>query len=87
MEKIKLEYPIKIDETTYSELTMRRSKVKDRLAVSVMKTSDEEKEINLFANLCEVSPQVIKELDETDYTKIQKVYMGFFGSAATSDVK
>ena len=78
MEKIKLEYPIKIDETTYTELTMRRSKVKDRLAVSVM---------NLFANLCEVSPTVIKELDETDYTKVQKVYMGFFGSAATLDEK
>lgn len=87
MEKIKLEYPVKIDETTYTELTMRRSKVKDRLAVSVMKTTDEEKEINLFANLCEVSPQVIKELDETDYTKIQKVYMGFFGPVAISEEK
>ncbi|MBO4480908.1 MAG: phage tail assembly protein [Alphaproteobacteria bacterium] len=87
MEKIKLQYPVKIDEMTYTELTMRRSKVKDRLAVSVMKTTDEEKEINLFANLCEVSPQIIKELDETDYTKIQKVYMGFFGPAAISDEK
>ena len=87
MEKIKLEYPVKIDETTYTELTMRRSKVKDRLAVSVMKTTDEEKEISLFANLCEVSPTVIKELDETDYTKVQKVYMGFFGSVATLDEK
>ena len=87
MEKIKLEYPVKIDETTYTELTMRRGKVKDRLAVSVMKTTDEEKEISLFANLCEVSPAVIKELDETDYTKVQKVYMGFFGSAATLDEK
>ena len=87
MEKIKLEYPVKIDETTYTELTMRRSKVKDRLAVSVMKTTDEEKEISLFANLCEVSPAVIKELDETDYTKVQKEYMGFCGSAATLDEK
>lgn len=87
MEKIKLQYPVKIDETTYTELTMRRSKVKDRLAVSVMKTTDEEKEINLFANLCEVSPTVIKELDEVDYTEVQKVYMGFFGSKATLDVK
>ena len=52
-----------------------------------MKTTDEEKEISLFANLCEVSPTVIKELDETDYTKVQKVYMGFFGPAATLDEK
>jgi hypothetical protein len=34
-DKIKLQYPVKIAETTYSELTMRRIKVKDR---------DEEKE-------------------------------------------
>ena len=87
MEKIKLEYPIKIDETTYTELTMHRSKVKDRLAVSVMKTTDEEKEISLFANLCEVSPTVIKELDEMDYIKIQKAYMAFFDLTATSDEK
>jgi len=87
MEKITLQYPVKIEETTYTELTMRRSKVKDRLAVSVMKTTDEEKEIGLFANLCDVSPAVIKELDEVDYTKIQRVYMSFFGLNATSDEK
>jgi len=87
MSKIKLQYPITIDGAEYAELTMRRSKVKDRLAVSAMKGGDEEKEITLFANLCEVSPEVIKELDEVDYTNVQKVYMGFFGSAATSGAK
>ena len=46
-----------------------------------MKCSDEQKEITLFANLCEVPPKVIEELDETDYTSVQKVYLGFFGSA------
>ena len=85
--KIKLNYPVKIDETTYAELTMRRSKAKDSLAVVGMKTTDEEKEIRLFANLCEVSPDVITELDETDYAAVQKVYMNFFGSAATSGAK
>lgn len=87
MNKILLKYPIKINETEYTELTMRRSKVKDRLAVSAMKTTDEEKEITLFANLCEVSPQVIKELDEVDYTAVQKVYMSFFGSGEISGMK
>ncbi len=87
MEKIALKYPITIDGTEYSELQMRRSKVKDRLAVAAMKCGDEEKEINLFANLCEVSPKVIQELDESDYPAVQKVYMGFFGSKETLDVK
>lgn len=88
MNKIKLQYPVKIDGTEYTELTMRRSKVKDRLLVANMQNkSDEEKEILLFANLCEVSPEVIRELDEADYPAVQKVYMNFFGVAATSSVK
>lgn len=84
MSKIKLQFPILFDGAECTELTMRRSKVKDRLAVSSMKCSDEEKEIRLFANLCEVSPELIQELDEVDYTAVQKVYMGFFGSAEIS---
>ena len=64
---------------------MRRSKIKDRLLVAKMKTaSDEEKEIRLFANLCEVEPKVIEELDEADYSNLQKVYLGFFNSEGMS---
>jgi hypothetical protein len=87
MNKIKLQFPVNIDGAEYSELTMRRSKVKDRLAVAGMKGSDEEKEIHLFANLCEVSPEVMQELDEVDYAAVQKVYMSFFGSAEMSGGK
>ena len=46
--------------------------------------SDEEKEIRLFANLCEVEPKVIEELDEADYSNLQKVYLGFFSSEGIS---
>lgn len=87
MEKIKLTFPVTIDGTEYSELTMRRSKVKDRLAVSSMQASDEQKEIRLLANLCNVPPQVLEEMDETDYARLQKVYVGFFGSVATFGAK
>lgn len=88
MQTIKLKYPVKVGGVEYAELTMRRSKVKDRLAVANMKDkSDEEKEIRLFANLCEVAPEVIQELDEADYPEVQKVYMSFFGAGATSDAK
>ncbi len=84
MEKIQLKYPVTVDGVEYKEIEMRRSKVKDRLAVSSMKTSDENKEIHLFANLCNVAPAVLEELDETDYTKLQKVYIGFFDSQVIS---
>ena len=84
MQTIKLNYPIELSGTTHGELTMRRSKIKDRLLVAKLKTSDEEKEIRLFANLCEVEPKVIEELDESDYSNLQKIYLGFFNSEGIS---
>ena len=81
MKKIELNYPIESDGTNITDLNMRRSKVKDRLIVAKMKnSSDEEKEIRLFANLCEVAPNIIEELDESDYANLQKAYMDFFKS-------
>jgi Phage tail assembly chaperone proteins, E, or 41 or 14 len=85
MQTIKLTYPIELSGATHEELTMRRSKIKDRLAVAKIKSaSDEEKEIRLFANLCEVEPKVIEELDESDYANLQKIYLGFFNSEGIS---
>ena len=79
MQKIELNYPIESAGENITSITMRRSKVKDRLVVAKMKnSSDEEKEIRLFANLCEVAPNIIEELDESDYAKLQKEYMDFF---------
>lgn len=85
MQTIELKYPVESAGETFTNLTMRRSKIKDRLLVAKMKTaSDEEKEIRLFANLCEVEPKVIEELDEADYSNLQKVYLGFFNSEGMS---
>lgn len=86
MQNIELKYEIESGGQTYKELRMRRSKVKDRLVVAKMKSaSDEEKEIRLFANLCEVEPKIIEELDESDYATLQKAYMDFFKSEGISD--
>ena len=86
MQNIELKYEIESGGQTYKKLSMRRSKVKDRLVVAKMKTaSDEEKEIRLFANLCEVEPKIIEELDESDYATLQKAYMDFFKSEGISD--
>lgn len=87
MQTVKLQYPVTIDNVEYKELNIRRSKIKDRLAVASMKAPDEYKEVRLFANLCEVPPQVIEELDEEDYIAVQKVYLSFFESTGTSGAK
>ena len=64
MQNIKLNYPIESDGANITDLNMRRSKVKDRLIVAKMKnSSDEEKEIRLFANLCEVTQNCTHLLD------------------------
>jgi hypothetical protein len=86
MQNIKLNYPVESAGETINNLTMRRSKVKDRLVVAKMKSaSDEEKEIRLFANLCEIEPKIIEELDESDYANLQKAYMDFFGKEGISE--
>ena len=88
MQTIELKYPVEATGETITNLTMRRSKIKDRLLVAKMKTaSDEEKEIRLFANLCEIEPKVIEELDEADYSNLQKVYLGFFNSEEMSSAQ
>lgn len=75
---ITLAFPITVDGHEYKALQMRRCKVKDRRAAARQKTQ-EEQEITLIANLCEVPPEVIDELDSVDYTKLQEVLSGFFG--------
>ena len=47
------------------------------LSVESAQISDAEKEINLFANLCEVTPEALMELDMSDYAKLQKAYQDF----------
>ncbi|WP_353279927.1 phage tail assembly protein [Wolbachia endosymbiont (group B) of Udea ferrugalis] len=77
MQKIKLTEPIKIDGILLSELTLRRPKVRDRLAVERMGNSDAEKEVALIANLASISREAVEELDLADYSKIQEALQNF----------
>lgn len=75
--KIVLITPITVDGATLSELSIRRPKVRDMLAMENMAKNEAEKEINLFANLCELTPEALHELDMSDYAKLQKAYQDF----------
>lgn len=81
--EITLSFPVTVDGREYSTLSMRRCKVKDRRLASKQKTP-EDQEITLIANLCEVPPSVIDELDAVDYEKLLETLKGFFGSATAS---
>lgn len=76
-EKIELKYPLDVNGTSLSVLHIRRPKVRDMLSVEKQSANDAEKEINLFANLCEIAPENLHDLDMADYAKLQKAYQDF----------
>lgn len=79
--EIKLDFPVTVEAEKYSDLTMRRWKVADRLRVHRAGGDDAEKEIRMMADLCGVGTKVIEELDGSDYEKLLEVYKGFSSTA------
>ena len=77
MTDIKLSYPIKSDGKEITSINIRRPKVRDQLSADKAAGADGEKEVALFANLCELPPSAIEELDMADYTKLQEAYSSF----------
>ena len=69
-----LKYPVTVDGAEVAGLDMRRAKARDSRDAAQGGGSPGEVEIRLFANLCEVSPKVIEELDMADYVRLQKLY-------------
>ena len=74
---VKLHFPIQVNGKAIEELSLRRPKVRDRLAVEKMNGAEAEKEIRFIANLCEVAPSDIEELDMSDYVRVQEALAGF----------
>ncbi|WP_264954047.1 phage tail assembly protein [Wolbachia endosymbiont (group A) of Endotricha flammealis] len=77
MTTVELNNPITVEGILLSELTLRRPKVRDRLAVERMGNSDAEKEVALIANLASISREAVEEFDLADYNKIQETLQGF----------
>ena len=77
MEKIKLNTPIKIDGIEINELKLRAPKVRDIIAANRKNVSESEREVNLIANLAEVSIENVEDLDLKDYMKIQTWLQNF----------
>lgn len=78
MQTILLNNPITVDGIAVSELTIRRPKVRDYLAMECLSGSDLSKEVTLTANLTSVTKETIEELDIADYAKVQEVLKDFF---------
>ena len=76
---IPLRAPVKEGGSTVHELRMREPAVGDTLAVekTMRGGTDGEREVRLFANLCEVPPGVIEKLKMYDYKRVQDAYRDF----------
>ncbi len=81
---VKLNYPVTVGSVTTAELHVRRPRVADTLAMEKRGGSDADKEVAMFASLCEVAPEFIAELDLLDYKQLQKVYESFLSSRQAS---
>lgn len=75
--KLTLRHPVTHDGTEYKELSMRRAKARDSRDAQRGGGTPADHEIRMFANLCEVAPEVIEELDMADYVQLQKGYEDF----------
>jgi len=80
---IKLDFPFDADGQAFTELTMRRPKMKDNHAIQKMKGSDFERGVSMLARLCDVAPEVIHELDELDANKLQEQLNSFRGDSGS----
>lgn len=74
---ITLKKGVEIDGVQVKAVTMREPTVNDNLAMDAIKGSDAIKEINYFANLCELAPDDIKQLTQRDYGRLQEAFKNF----------
>lgn len=78
--KIELEFPITIEGVEVKHLVMRRPKVRDEVAFTKSKGDEADKTLSLMANLCEVTPDDLMELDSSDFKKLEEQFQDFKGA-------
>ena len=74
---ITLSYPIEFAGRKITEVNLRRAKTKDVLNAKKMHKDDEDIQLAIIANLGEIEPDALKELDMADYKKISETIEGF----------
>jgi hypothetical protein len=78
--KIELDFPVEISGVQVKHLIMRRPKVRDEVAFTKHSGDDADKTLQLLANLCEVTPEDLMELDSSDFGKLEAQFQDFKGA-------
>lgn len=79
-ETVTLQYPVTVDGETITELALRRPKMRDMKRAQKHK-DDLEKAIHMIADLAEVSPAVVEELDAADFAAVSDKLGEFMGAS------
>ena len=83
-ETIELEYAIEVDGVAVDVLSMRRPTVRDQLTFEEGKGGEARKVIAMIANLCEIPPKSVEQLDQSDFVKLTETLQGFQATQSQS---
>jgi hypothetical protein len=79
---IKLDHPVKVAGVEVAELRFRRASVRDiKIARAGGKADDFDLAVTLAANLAEITPDDVLNLDVADFKKVEVLIAGFLGSS------
>ena len=76
MTTIKLKHPITADGREVAELTLRRAKARDLERLDKV-SGPIAKSVTLIADLAEITPDQVRELDAEDFVAIEAEVSGF----------
>ncbi|WP_280565124.1 phage tail assembly protein [Chromohalobacter sp. 48-RD10] len=74
---ITLVRPALVNGVEQSKMRMREATVDDQILHDEMDGSDAKREVAMFANLLEISPDDIRRLPLKSYQRLQEAYAGF----------
>lgn len=77
-ETYRLEYPFTHKDEEYSELTIRRPKMRDLKKFEGIKDKMK-KSITMLADLAEIAPEAVEEMDPMDFNQATALIAGFLG--------
>lgn len=87
MDPYKLKYPLESSKGTISEVTLRRPKAKDLLAVDqvAQKSGDLASVFTLVSLLSALTKSEVEDLDAEDFGELSEMVTGFLGHRKSGD--
>lgn len=86
MTTIKLKHPITADGIELKEITLRRPKVRDLERMDKV-SGEMAKAVTLIADLAEISPDQVREIDAEDFAAAAEALGDFLGGALPTSGK